>query len=253
MPIAKHLKHFIDFNTSARVVMLCRGGSCRFNQHQVDRYIDAVRQVIYSAAENGEQNVAKLDTLIHEQLEYLNIALQNLPSEAEKPEPSPEEDSTQDSEADAEPAERRPRRSRGQPAKEITALSMVDKLEESRKPLRKILQEDCIRLGLLDSQRAGQIAARLAGRSREEAEAEIVAELRNNLHQQIRKYIRKHKGGPWKNPKQQEDLRLDIANTNSVHAVVTMTRHLLKERKTWERNLDKGIFRSLLSGKLKLK
>lgn len=129
---------------------------------------------------------------------------------------------------------------------------MEDKLEESRKPLRKILNEDCVRLGLLDIKRAEKLASRLAGKSREDAEAEIVAEIRNNLHQQVRAYLRKYKGGPWPSPKLQEELRVDIASTNSVHAVVTLTRFLLKERRNWETKMKKGKLGNLFGGKIRI-
>ena len=73
-------------------------------------------------------------------------------------------------------------------------------------------------------------------------------ELRDKLNQQIRSYMRKHKGGPWDSVIKQEDLRLDIAHTNSVHSLVTLTRQLLRERKDWEAKFNQGLLHNLLGG-----
>ncbi len=245
MPIPKHLSNFIEVNTTVRVVMLCRSIG-HIEPRRVDFYVNAVKQAIFAEAARGGDGVVELDAFLNEQLDYLREALRKppppkLPPRGEQVEEPPLPEIT------------KPRHiNRISQAPGPEAMSMEDKLEESRRPLRKILKEDCVRLGLLDIHRAGQITARLSGKRRDEAEGEIVAEIRNNLHKQIRAYIRKRRGGPWASPKLQEDLRLDIAGTNSVHAVVTLTRHLLKERKQWESQLDKGLIGTLLGGKIKL-
>ncbi len=246
MPLSKHLINFIELNTSARVVMLFRTAG-KFSSPQVDFYINAVKMAVYAHAANADKNVADLDAFINEQVQFLREALRKPPPPILPPRQVEEE-------LPPPPQITKPRHiNRITKAPGPESMNMQEKLEESRKPLRKILKEDCVRLGLLDQHRAGQISARLAGKKRQDAEAEIVSELRNNLHTQIRGYLRKHRGGPWTTPSLQEDLRLDIANTNSVHAVVTLTRHLLKERHQWESKAKKGLFSNLLGGKLKFK
>jgi hypothetical protein len=128
---------------------------------------------------------------------------------------------------------------------------MEARLQVERKPLRKLIREDCISLGLVSKDRAEALVNGLAGRTREQAEADIVAELRNNLHQQIRQYIRRHKGGPWSSPKAQEELRLDVVATHHIHGVLTLARQVLQERQKWESSQKKGVMQSLLGGKLK--
>lgn len=134
----------------------------------------------------------------------------------------------------------------------VVPKAMEEKLQEARKPLQKLLVEDCVHLGLLTKERAEEAARSAIGRTRDDAEEIFVVELRNNLHQQVRSYIRKHKGGPWPKPKDQDGLRLDIVATRSVRSVLMLARQILRERVKWEQERQGGVVRNLLGGKLKL-
>jgi len=134
----------------------------------------------------------------------------------------------------------------------VVPKAMEEKLQEARKPLQKLLLEDCVHLGLLTRERAEEAARSAIGRTRDDAEKIFVVELRNNLHQQVRSYIRKHKGGPWPKPKDQDGLRLDIVATRSVQSVLMLARQVLRERTKWEQEREGGVVRNLLGGKLKL-
>lgn len=133
----------------------------------------------------------------------------------------------------------------------VAARSMEEKLADSREVMTKLIRVDCVQLGLLTPERAEQVCRHLAGKTPEQAEQDVVTEIRNNLHQQIRKIIRKLKGGPWKSVKQQDELRLEIASTGSLQSVIKLTRHLFRERDTWEKQHARQGIRSLLKGRLK--
>jgi hypothetical protein len=240
--VDEHLQRFIEANSSGRVALLCRalgiGGPKR-----MAIYIRAVQQAVKAMPALPRPGVAEVDAYLTAQLELLGKSLKRppppkLPSRpVTKPADPPQ----------AARATRRPSFSAIPDAK-----GMPGKLEQSRKPLRRILQEDCVRLTLLTPDRAERLCRQMAGKTREEVETELVAELRNNLHQQVRTYMRKHRGGPWDRPQSQEDVRLDIECTNSVHAVVSLTRHLLRERQQWESQFKRGVLGSLFGGRLKL-
>lgn len=129
---------------------------------------------------------------------------------------------------------------------------MEDKLRDQRKPLEKILIDDCVHLRLVTKKRAKQLAIQLTGRTTREGEATVVAELRETLHQQIRKFIRDNKGGPWKSPNQQDDLRLDIAQTKTLGSLVMLTKQILREREQWESLHKQSPLSKLFGGKIKM-
>lgn len=134
------------------------------------------------------------------------------------------------------------------PGGTVCPQSMEEKLKQARKPLSKLLREDCVQLGLVNADRAEELVKSLAGRTPAEGEARVVEELRNNLHAQVRRYIRKHRGGPWPSPMAQDELRVDIAATRGVCALLTLTRGILRERVAWEHSHKKGVLSTLLSG-----
>lgn len=115
------------------------------------------------------------------------------------------------------------------------AKSMEEKLQDSRKPIQKLLTEDCVSAGLLDRKQAGRIIAGMTGKKPEDAELEIVEKLREILQQQVRAFIRKSKGGPWATPREQNDLRQDIHAATTIRGVLLLSRQILKERQEWEK------------------
>lgn len=131
------------------------------------------------------------------------------------------------------------------------ARSFEEKLADERQLLKELVNKDCLQLGLLTPERVKQICEHLAGKTPQQAEQAIITEVRNNLHRQIREYIRKNKGGPWGSAKQQNELRLEIQSTGTLRSVLSLTRHLLRERKQWEKNNSGGL-RNLLKKSLKL-
>ncbi len=245
MAVPKHLLQFLDMNTAARVVLLCRARRI-FDVDKPGFYSRAVKEAVLALCREGEPTVVEVDRILNEQLEMLDEALARPPVPRLPPRSKPV---TEEPESD-DPA--KPKRSvRNDQAAAAEALSMEEKLQEARKPLRELLTKDCVRLGLVEQKRARVLAAGLAGRRKEEAEGDIVAELRDNLNRQIRTYMRKHKGGPWDSVGKQEDLRLDITHTKTVHNLVVLARQLLKECKDWKSQTNKSLLHNLLGGKLK--
>jgi hypothetical protein len=108
-----------------------------------------------------------------------------------------------------------------------------EKLAEQRKPLAKLIIQDCVYLGLVRPGRARYLVRNMPGKNPKLAEEEVVVELRNNLYEQIHKFMRKYKGGPWDSPMQQEEIRLDINATPSVRSLVMLTGQLLREQNQW--------------------
>jgi hypothetical protein len=75
----------------------------------------------------------------------------------------------------------------------------------------------------------------MVGKTSRDAEREIVERLRQVLQDQARYFIRKAKGGPWANPRAQEDLRQDIHAASSVRSVLLLHRQIVKEYQTWQK------------------
>ncbi len=244
MAVPEHLLQFLNMNTAGRVVLMCHARRI-FDAEKARFYTRAVTEAVLALSRDSDPSVVEIDRLLKEQLEMLDVALDRPPVPRLPKRASPPED---ESEPVVAPSKTR-RENRNANVAATESLSMEEKLQEARRPVRDLLLKDCVRLGLVELKRAKTLAAGLAGKSREEGEADIVSELRNNLHKQIRTYMRKHKGGPWDSVMKQEDLRLDITHTSSVHALVTLTRQLLKERKDWEGKLNKGLLHNLLGGK----
>lgn len=136
---------------------------------------------------------------------------------------------------DAVDAAVRPERLARQPSGYVpTARSMEEKLQDEREPIQKLLLEDCVSTGLIDVPTAQQLIQAMVGKTARDAERDIVEHLRQVLQQQARYFIRKAKGGPWANPRAQEDLRKDIHASSSVRSVLMLHRQIVKEYQTWQ-------------------
>lgn len=113
--------------------------------------------------------------------------------------------------------------------------SMEEKLKDARKPIQTLLKEDCVRIGLIDAKKADKLILGMTGKTSEQAELDIVEHLRRVLQDQVKSFIRKAKGGPWADPRTQEDLRKDIHAARNVRSILMMARQVVKEYQTWEK------------------
>ncbi len=235
------LDKLIELNSSGLVMLECKTSNI-FDMEQVNLCKEWLKHQIISQMEQENAGVESLSRIMDEKLELLREKLKNgesiqlpsptLPSPAleEEVEESPPEE------------EKKPMQSSGYKPK---SEDMSTKLANERKPVKKIILEDCIQLGLLDKKRANYLVTQMAGKEPMEAEREVVTELRANLHSQVRKLIRKDKGGPWSSPIAQEELRLEIVQTPTVRSMVYLTREILQEREEW-----KNKSRSSITGRI---
>jgi hypothetical protein len=199
-------------------------------------YIAAVNAVVERRARTEQAiNLGNLEPFLVEQLDMLATALKksrevlNIPGLARVP--AAEMESTVPDE-DLGTTPRRPSR----PASGYVpvAKSMEEKLKDDRKPVQKLLLEDCVAEHLLDVSKARELIAGMSGKTPQNAEHEIVEYLRTVLQSQVKRFIRSDKGGPWAKPHAQEELRKDIHAANSVRGVLTLCRQIVKEHQVWE-------------------
>lgn len=126
-----------------------------------------------------------------------------------------------------------------------SSSDMISKLDLQRKPVQSLILDECTKLRLVKPERAQQLVEQFSGKQPEEAEEEVVCELRNNLHQQVRAFIRKDKGGAWRSPKAQEEVRMDIAATRTLRGLISLTLEILREREAWCKKNKKGLMSRL--------
>lgn len=138
------------------------------------------------------------------------------------------------------------------PTKVYESTDMPTKLAQERKPVKKLIKEDCIQLGLLSKKRAKHLITHMAGKKPIDAEKEVVIELRENLHKQVRKLIKKDKNNPWSSPKAQEELRLEIVNTPSVRSVLYLAKEIYRERDEWLNRSHNSITGRIFGSKMGL-
>ena len=212
-------------------------------------FMGAVNAVVQQRADTEQAvSLSNLESFLNEQLEMLVTALQKsrgilstpnlaqvIASETEETEP----------EEVAKSSPKRPAR----PASGYVPVpkSMEEKLKDDRKPVQKLLLEDCVAEHLLDINKAKELIAGMTGKTPHDAELEIVEYLRNVLQTQVKQFLRADKGGPWANPHAQEELRKDIHAANSVRSVLTLCRQIVKEHQVWEQEHGHGGILGLFS------
>lgn len=212
-------------------------------------FIGAVNAVVeHRAGTEQAVNIANLETFLGEQLEMLVVSLQNsrgilnVPSLARVLGAGPGSTEPGD---DTKSAPKRPAR----PASGYVpvAKTMEEKLKDDRKPVQKLLLEDCVAEHLLDLSQARELITGMTGKTPQDAEHEIVEYLRSVLQSQVKQFIRSDKGGPWSDPHAQEELRQDIHAANSVRGVLTLCRQIVKEHQLWEQEHGHGGILGLFS------
>jgi hypothetical protein len=212
-------------------------------------FMGAVNAVVLQRADTEQAvNLGNFESFLNEQLEMLMIALQksrgilSMPGLAQVI--ASETQSTEPEEV-AKSSPKRPAR----PASGYVPVpkSMEEKLKEDRKPVQKLLLEDCVAEHLLDISKAKELIAGMTGKTPHDAEVEIVEYLRTVLQTQVKQFIRSDKGGPWANPHAQEELRKDIHAANSVRSVLTLCRQIVKEHQVWEQEHGHGGILGLFS------
>lgn len=123
---------------------------------------------------------------------------------------------------------------------------LQQKLEEARKPVQKLILDDCVSMGLVKPDEAERLALNMTGKHSQDAELEVVDKLRAALQAQVRKFLRRAKDCPLANPLAQEELREDIARVKTVGSLVMLSRQINREQARWEEQRPRGRFKGLL-------
>jgi hypothetical protein len=237
------LNKIIEINASGRVLMACNAQNI-WNPSLIEEHKRWVVENIIEQMKLDNVGVESLSKIMDEKIALLSLHLEkgiDLPTSVSRPDQieqstkneahkvnefyDPENIPPLEQKKDLEPKKPTKSSSKG--------TDMPTKLSEERKPVKKLILEDCVQLGLISKKRAEYVITQMAGKQPAEAEKEVVVELRENLHRQVRRLIRKDKGGPWSSPKDQEELRLEILHTPTVRSVLFITRDILREREEW--------------------
>lgn len=267
----------IEMNVSGRVMLLLSRLGIR-DARCLSIYRDAVVSALRnSTSSRAVSSLAEIEPLLSAQLDLLEDALRAryLPSLTQH-DNEPDRASVQPAAAsgDAEtlwcddsdlpPADeqpenviaendKKPQRGTKAPSGYVPSVkSMEDKLKDERKPVQKLLLEDCVQTGLIDVATAKRLIQAMTGKTSQDAERDIVEHLRQLLQVQVKSFIRKSKGGPWADPRTQEDLRKDIHAANSVRGVVMLSRQVVKEHRLWEQENGRIGILGLFSGRKRI-
>jgi hypothetical protein len=238
----------LEMNIAGRVMLLLSQLGIR-DTRSLSIYLNAVKAAVRHRAVNDQPiSLGHLEPFLSEQLEMLVTALRRRRGLLRVPMPRQEAGGsakTPPSTDEHDSVARRPPK----PASGYVpvAKSMEEKLKDDRKPVQKLLVEDCVAEHLLDRPKAEELIAGMTGKTPQDAELEIVEYLRQELQSQVRHFIRSDKGGPWSSPHAQEDLRKDIHAAKSVRGVLMLCRQIVKEHQDWEREHGHGGILGLFS------
>lgn len=223
-------------------------------------YCDAVGSAVrYRLAQQSGQSFTAVSSILDEELALLETALRE---RALRPVATIQEVTAaaeeQPDEAVADPAvpvEQLPvhgKRAQRSPSGYVPSVkSMEEKLKDERTPVQILLREDCVTAGLIDAAAADKLVRGMVGKLAADAERDVVEFLRQVLQDQVKSFIRKARGGPWADPRTQEDLRKDIHAARTVRSILMLSRQLVKEYHTWQDEHGRGGILGLFSARHK--
>jgi hypothetical protein len=260
------LNKLIEINASGLVLMACNAHDI-WDPGQIEKHKKWVIERIVYQMEHDQADVGALSRIMDEKIAQLNFHLDeggdlpplqknelkyqtsgNIAVKNEKPE------FYDDSYIiEVQPESNKKKEEPPKPPKfSSKGTDMPTKLAQERKPIKKLIMEDCVQLGLISKKRAKYVVTQMAGKQPIDAEKEVVKELRENLHKQVRRLIRKDKDNPWSSPKAQEELRLEIVNTPSVRSVLFLTKDIYRERDEWLERSHNSITGRIFGSKMGL-
>ncbi len=263
------LNKIIEINASGMVLMACNTHEI-WDPREIDTHKIWVMERIIDQMERDHVGVEALSTILDEQIELLNQKLESGIEPPQVSESTEEVEYTRSTKQVEEPkdtdlytskkqqkeephaSEQKQKKEEPSKPKKDKHFDMPTKLAHERKPIKKLILEDCVQLGLISKKRAEYVVTQMAGKQPTEAEQEVVVELRENLHKQVRKLIRKDKDNPWSSPKAQEDLRLEITQTPTVRSVLFLTKDILREREEWLKRSHNSITGRIFGSKMAL-
>ncbi|MBL3526222.1 MAG: hypothetical protein JMN27_02595 [gamma proteobacterium endosymbiont of Lamellibrachia anaximandri] len=232
----RDLQQLIEVNAKGRVFVTCSSRGIT-DLSVIQYYGDVIRQAI-EAGVSGDASPLAFNRLLDEQIAWLEAELDR--------ERDAREEQANHVKVDVESPQKREKKESGYVPE---AKSMPEKLADRRAGMDSLLKNECVSLKLITPGQAKKMTRRFLGKDPKVAEEEVVVELRNTLYSQIRQFIRSHKGGPWSSHNAQSDLRMDIASTKSVSAVVTLTQHIFNERDEWLQDNKGGLTGRFFGGR----
>ncbi|MCB1925118.1 MAG: hypothetical protein KDJ27_15475 [Gammaproteobacteria bacterium] len=251
----------VEVNVAGRLMLLLTKQGLLANRC-LSIYRSAVNAAVLKQLQLTGENYVCVEKLIDRELALLEVALSERAAQrargpsavdvgadvvpAEPASPAAQNDIAQDDAGKPAHARRDPRASSGYVPE---VKSMEDKLRDERTPIQALLREDCVQVGLIDPEEAKRLVLGMSGKSSQQAEQDIVERLRQRLQDQVKSFIRRAKGGPWSDPRTQEDLRKDIHTARSVRSVLMLSRQVLKEYQTWEAENRSGGILGLFSSR----
>ncbi|RLJ22339.1 hypothetical protein DJ031_01060 [bacterium endosymbiont of Escarpia laminata] len=232
----RDLQQLIEVNVKGRVFVACSSRGIT-DLSIIQYYGDVIRQTI-EAGLSGDASPLAFNKLLDEQIAWLEAELDR--------ESDAREEQANQVVNDGDSPQKRVRKESGYVPE---AKSMPEKLADRRAGMDALLKNECVTLKLITPGQAKKMTRRFLGKDPKVAEEEVVVELRNTLYSQIRQFIRSHEGGPWTSHSAQSDLRMDIAATQSVRAVVTLTQHIFNERDEWLQDNKGGLTGRFFGGR----
>ena len=242
----------IEVNVTGRLMLLLTRQGLRDNRC-LSIYRRAVSDVVrLHLARRAGEVPAGIESVLDEQLTLLASALARRQrggavsrDEASAAAPPgtgapPEAVSAGPDDPEVPSGKRSPREAKPASGHVPTPKSMEEKLKDARKPIQTLLTQDCVRIGLIDAKRADRLVLGMTGKTSEQAEQDVVEQLRRALQDQVKSFIRKAKGGPWSDPRTQEDLRKDIHAARNIRSILMMARQVVKEYQTWQQENRRG-------------
>jgi hypothetical protein len=260
------LTKLIEMNASGLVMMACNAHDI-WDPEQITKNKCWVVERIIDQMERDQVGVEALSKIMDEKVAMLNFHLdegEELPQLQKtevKPDNPPGPDLGEKSKSNEVKTpvvvesvvnNKQEEKEPPKPTKHYKSTDMPTKLAQERKPVKKLMMEDCVQLGLLTKKRANHLITHMAGKQPADAEKEVVKELRENLHKQVRNLIKKDKSNPWSSPKAQEELRLEIVNTPSVRSVLYLTKDIYRERDDWLNRSHNSITGRIFGSKMGL-
>lgn len=243
----------LEGNVRGRVFMVCtRQGRTDIGAQSA--YVDDIVREIAARYPQGRPSLAVLEPFLSEQLALLEArlgaavasataageVLVDVPAVAELDSPSVvvDDDLFASDELPLDPvasAVKRVRDPRANAGSTAAPRSMEEKLKQARKPIQKLLREDCVQLGLVEKGEVDGLLGAMPGKAAEQAADELTEMLRGRLQDQVRVYMRANSGGPWKGPLEQENIRQDIHAARNVPSVLMLMRQIVRECREWEK------------------
>jgi hypothetical protein len=244
-------QQMMQVNIKGRVFAICQSHGIT-DPSSISYYAQVIEEVAMAAL-SRECTAADFQKLLNEQAAWLEGEVQQLrDTHISQEHGVTHEISGQDDPKMPQESDRQANSNKTPTGYVPEAKSMPERLKDRRAEMEHLLVNDCVSLKLVTPKQAKKFKYELVGRDPAKAEGELVANLRNVLHEQVIKFIRKHKGGPWANATEQAEIRMQIAHTKSLQALINLSKMLLNEREEWMLKSKTSVVGRLFGGRVKM-